>query len=431
MATSAFYVLPNQLFEKSASKLWNEKWRRVVIWEHPDFFTKYKFNKKKLVLHRASMRMYADAVKSALRCEVQYVEFHESHKPCGSVALYDPVNDMKDFEQSSYLESPNFLMTKEDMHAIWTGKPSKDSMRFTSYFYPRVKKLVGFLTEVSSKDKENRERYDGSVAIPSLPKQSARVSKYLNEAKTYVERHFGKNPGSTEGDFIYPVDAKHARVWLKDFIKKRLSHFGAFQDAVVEKEYWMFHSVLSSSINIGLINPSDILDELKELKGIPMNSMEGYVRQLIWREYQRYCYVHLREVIVSKNRFRTSQKLNDSWYNGSTGVHPIDASIKKAFETAYLHHIERLMIVGNYMLLSEISREDGFRWFMEFAIDSYEWLMYQNVYEMVFFSTGGKTTHKAYISGSGYVRRMTDYPASGSWTETWDRKYREFKKKHF
>ena len=376
------------------------------------------------------MRVYAKELKQRTQSTVTYVEFHQRHKPPSECVLYDPVNELDDFKNATHLESPNFLVTKEDLRNIWSEKKSKDSMRFTTYFYPRIKEIVGFLRGVSSKDKENRERYDGSVSIPALPKQSAGASNDLKEAKSYVEQHFSRNPGTLEDDFIYPVTSKQAKVWLRDFVKHRLASFGAFQDAVVEKEPWMFHSVLSSSINIGLLNPSEIIEVLKDAQAVPMNSLEGYVRQLIWREYQRYCYIYLRGTLSERNRFETQNKLTGAWYTGSTGVYPVDASIKKAFQTGYLHHIERLMIVGNYMLLSEIRREDGFRWFMEFAIDSYEWVMYQNVYDMVFFSSGGRTTHKAYISGSAYVLRMTNYK-KGQWTKIWDDKYKSFKKKIF
>lgn len=423
-----FYVLPNQLFDASVSKVWKGSYERVVIWEHPDFFKKYKFNKKKLILHRASMRSYTDRLRKAQTCRVQYVEFHEQHTPPKSVEMYDPINELREFDSNMYLESPNFLMSREDMHALWEGKTSKDSMRFTTYFYPRVKKLTSVLTEVDSKDKENRGRYDGSVPVPKLPSTSE--SKYVKEAVRYVEKHFARNPG-TSTDFRYPVDTKEARIWLRDFVKRRLKYFGTFQDAVVQGEPWMFHSVLSSSINVGLLNPSEILKlVMSSSDEIPMNSLEGYVRQLIWREYQRYCYVYLRETLVSRNRFETKNRLGEEWYDGSTGVLPVDVSVQKAFETGYLHHIERLMVIGNFMLLSEIKREDGFRWFMEFAIDSYEWVMYQNVYDMVFFSTGGKTTHKAYISGSPYIRRMTNY-SNGEWTKRWDDLYNQFRGKHF
>ena len=423
-----FYVLPNQLFDASVSKVWKGDYERVVIWEHPDFFKKYNFNKKKLVLHRASMRSYSDRLRKVQPCKVQYVEFHEKHVPPKLVEMYDPINELREFDSKMYLESPNFLMSREDMRALWEGKTSKDSMRFTTYFYPRVKKLTNVLTEVGSTDKENRGRYDGSVPVPKLPSTSE--SKYVKEAVRYVEKHFAKNPGTTSG-FRYPVDTFDARIWLRDFVKRRLHHFGTFQDAVVEEEPWMFHSVLSSSINIGLLNPSEILKlVMSSSDDIPMNSLEGYVRQLIWREYQRYSYVYLRETLVSRDRFETKNRLGQEWYDGSTGCTPVDVSIKRAFETGYLHHIERLMVIGNFMLLSEIKREDGFRWFMEFAIDSYEWVMYQNVYDMVFFSTGGKTTHKAYISGSPYIRRMTNYQ-KGDWTKRWDALYQKFRKKHF
>jgi deoxyribodipyrimidine photolyase-related protein len=157
-----------------------------------------------------------------------------------------------------------------------------------------------------------------------------------------------------------------------------------------------------------------------------MNSYEGFFRQLIWREYQRYCYMFLHDNLLNKNKFRLTNRLTSEWYSGQTGVEPVDITIRKAFDTAYLHHIERLMIMGNFMLLSRIDKREGFKWFMEFSIDSYEWVMFQNVYDMVFFSTGGSTTHKAYISSSKYVIKMSDYK-KGPWIHEWDKKYRLFK----
>ena len=115
--------------------------------------------------------------------------------------------------------------------------------------------------------------------------------------------------------------------------------------------------------------------------------------------------------------------MSKKWYTGNTGIYPLDMTIQKAFDTAYLHHIERLMIMGNMMLLHKIRKKDGFRWFIEFAIDSYEWVMYQNVFDMVFFSTGGKTTYKPYTSSSKYVLRMSNYQP-GEWTKKWDILYK-------
>lgn len=416
-----FYLLPHQLFLPPKSE------RSVVLWEHPDFFTKYRFNKKKLLLHRASMRAHADMLRGK-GVRVRYVNFDADHTVAKKAVLYDPIHDMPEFAHAQVLDSPNFLCARTDLDKIYREKFGKDSMRFTTYFYPRVKAIVGVLERVSSKDAQNRKAYRGAPEVPPLPKGESPQNKYVAEARRYVNGKFADNPGHTK-DFVYPIDRPTALAWLRHFVKHRLEHFGPYQDWIAREEPWMFHSVLSSSLNIGLLRPDEVVRAIVE-SAAPIASVEGYVRQLIWREYQRYCYVYLRDVFRKRNRFDTNAPLTKAWYDGTTGVLPVDACVKKAFDTGYLHHIERLMVMGNFMLLSEIRREEGFKWFMEFAIDSYEWVMYQNVYDMVFFSTGGKTTHKAYITSSNYVRKMSDYP-KGEWTDEWDRMYRAFKKRHF
>jgi deoxyribodipyrimidine photolyase-related protein len=155
--------------------------------------------------------------------------------------------------------------------------------------------------------------------------------------------------------------------------------------------------------------------------------LEGYIRQLFWREFQRYTYLNVD--FENKNYFGNKKKLRKAWYEGTLGIDPVDDAIKDGFETGYLHHIRRLMVVGNYMNLSGIHPKEGFRWFMEFSVDSYEWVMHQNVLDMVFFVTDGKTSRKPYISSSNYIRRMSDYK-KGQWSVTWDTMYRTFIQKH-
>ena len=190
----------------------------------------------------------------------------------------------------------------------------------------------------------------------------------------------------------------------------------------------MFHSVLSSVINIGLITPNDIIAVLKKYKSkVPLNSFEGYLRQLFWREYQRYTYINVNW--KGKNFFGNKKKLGKKWYTGELGIDPVDDFIVSGFDTGYMHHIGRLMYVGNFMNLSGISPNQGFKWFMEFSTDSYEWVMEQNVRDMVFFSTGGKTTRKPYTTSSNYIINMSDYK-KGEWSDKWDELYRKFLKKH-
>ena len=196
----------------------------------------------------------------------------------------------------------------------------------------------------------------------------------------------------------------------------------------------MFHVFKSQSIKTGLAfclitaSALEIIVKLRPLKDkVPLNSYEGYIRQLYWREYQRYTYIYCD---FSSNYFGFTKKLGKEWYNGTTGIEPVDDAIKSGFKNAYLHHINRLMVMGNYMNLCNISPKEGFRWFMEFSIDSYEWVMYQNVLDMVFFVTGGKTMRKPYISKSNYIIQMSRYTKKDEWTKKWDEKYDNFLKKN-
>ncbi len=416
-------ILPNQLFNKSYIP---KSISEIVVWEHPDFFTKYNFNKKKLLLHRASMQYYFNYLQKFYKNKVYYVNFDEPFKYT-KYMYFDPINNIEGFEKSKYMiESPNFFMTKIDYDNIYTNKKSK-SISFTRYFYPRCKEKFNFLVDVDSTDKDNRKTFDDSVQLKKLPK--FRNSKYIKEATKYVNRNFKNNIGNTD-NFIFPIKHDNAIRWLNHFIINNLKHFGTYQDAFNTEHDNMFHSILSSSLNIGLINPNDIIKQLRNIiNKIPINSLEGYVRQLCWREFQRYCYIYYND-LANKNFFGLSKTINDDWYNGSTDILPIDNCVRKAMDTAYLHHIERLMIIGNFMVISEISPQHGHRWFMEFAIDSYEWVMLQNVYDMVFHNGNGLTSYKPYITSNKYINDMSNYSYKLEWNEKWKSMYEAFLKKH-
>ena len=214
---------------------------------------------------------------------------------------------------------------------------------------------------------------------------------------------------------------------MDDFVKSKIKQFGDYQDAIDKNEHYLFHSILSTTINIGLLNPSDIISKIMAAAAaIPINSLEGYIRQLFWREYQRYCYIYCD---FGKNYFGNNKKLTKKWYSGKLGIVPVDDCIITGFDTGYLDHIKRLMVVGNYMNLTNINPKEGHRWFMEFSCDSYEWVMAQNVYDMVFFVTGGETMRRPYMSSSNYILKMSNYK-KGEWSNTWDDKYHEFLKKN-
>jgi len=409
-------ILPTQIF---SLKFINKKCK-IVIWEHPHYFKSYNFNKKKLILHFATMKYYFELLKKK-KYNVKYIKYNEKFN-VNNYVIYDPVDKIKLPNKYELVDTPYFLLKKEDMEKY--RKKSKN-FRFNN-FYIFSKKLLNIIPNLKSQDKNNRKKMPKNTDVPDLPSNKLDV-RFINYAKKRVEKEFKKNYGNID-NFIYPISHVTAKKFLSDFIKKRFNNFGKYQDYIDKEENYLFHSILSSSINIGLITPFEIIKEISKYKSkIPVNSYEGFIRQLFWREYQRYCYIYYN--FKNKNYFGNNKKLTKKWYTGNVGNSVIDHTIKKGFDTAYLHHIERLMVIGNYMNLFGIKPIDGFKWFMEFSIDSYEWVMHQNVLEMVFCISGGDTMTKPYISSSNYILKMSNYK-KGEWSEDFDNIFRKFVKKN-
>jgi deoxyribodipyrimidine photolyase-related protein len=407
-------ILPHQLFIN------NFKDYNIILWEHPHYFKSYNYNKKKLILHRASMKCYYDLLKKK-GYNIKYINFYNKFT-INNYYIFDPIDKIKLPNNYTILESPNFILTKDD-YKDYHNKTINNKKIIFNNFYLWAKQKKNIYPKLKSMDKMNRERYNNEK-IPPLLSNSKKDYYYINEATKYVNKYFPNNYGNTT-NFIYPISHNSAMKWLKHFIKYKFKNFGPYQDFINKNNNYMFHSVLSSSINIGLLNPIDIINIIGKYK-IPINSFEGFLRQLFWREYQRYCYIY---IDFNKNYFGNKKKLTKEWYNGTTNIEPVDDSIKNGFNTGYLHHIIRLMVIGNFMNLYGIHPKDGFRWFMEFSIDSYEWVMHQNVYDMVFFCTGGKTTTRPYISSSNYILKMSNYDKN-EWCYKWDDLYHKFIKRN-
>jgi len=193
-------------------------------------------------------------------------------------------------------------------------------------------------------------------------------------------------------------------------------------------------------LNCGLLLPLECAmaaENAYHQKKVPLNAAEGFIRQIIgWREFIRGVYVCKGTEERTKNYWNFKRKIPKSFYNGTTGIDPIDDTIKKVNKSGYANHIERLMILGNFMVLCEFNPDDVYKWFMELFIDSYDWVMVPNVYGMSQFADGGLMSTKPYISSSNYIIKMSDYK-KGSWSDIWDGlfwsfmdKQREFFKKN-
>ena len=387
------------------------------------------------------MKYYYDYLKSK-NFDVDYIDYKKVKtysfiKKYESVEMFEPVDHLFKSTFSKkvgkkeliFHDTPLFLLSNDDLDEYNKTK-GKSKTFFHKHFYDwQLKKLkIPYISK--SYDEMNRKKIPDNFKIPkSIVSKNDNKTKYIKEAKKYVDNNFKNNYGDVE-DFNFPITHKTAKKWLKNFLKKRLSNFGNYQDAILKDESYLFHSLLASSINIGLITPQEVLDKTIKYyeankKEVKINNFEGFVRQLIgWREYERMLYQLYYDELVSSNYFNSKKKLNKKWYDGTLGIEPIDNTIQRAFKTGYLHHIERLMVMLNFMVLARIHPDEIYNWFMEFSCDSYDWVMIGNVYGMGYFNTN--TMRKPYISTSNYIRNMSDYKNDGHWNEVWDALFYKF-----
>jgi deoxyribodipyrimidine photolyase-related protein len=330
-------------------------------------------------------------------------------------------------------QSPMFLTTREQFQRYLktTRKPLMKN------FYMEQRKRLNILMTNNkplggawSFDKENRLALPKHKKTPSLP--NIKKSSHLLAAAKIVEENFPDHIGETK-DFWLPVSRPEAKQWLHSFLHDRLYDFGPYEDAIPQHSEFLYHSILTPYLNCGLLTPTEVIKETllySKKHKIPLASLEGFIRQIIgWREFIRGIYQHFSEKQDVTNFWNHQKKLSPAWYQGDTGIPPLDETIRRVIKRGYAHHIERLMIVGNLMLLLEIDPKEAHRWFMELFIDSSDWVMGPNVYGMALFSDGGIFSTKPYICGSNYLRKMGGYP-KGDWCDGVDGLYWQFIKKH-
>lgn len=442
----ATLVYPHQLFFPHPAI---QSGRHVYLLEEPLVFGNdprwpLSVHVKKRMLHRASMKAY-EAELVAHGHQVCYVDAPETSeisssdllesvlpKAMRTLHLADPVDEvlMKRIRRFCsnrgaeliVHESPNFLTPPEFLQHH-TGRPKKP---FMARFYEAQRKRMEILITPDgtpeggkwSLDSENRSKLPKRHVPP--PEPVTKSNKYTREAVDYVQRRFPNSIGSAS-TFRWPVTREDASAWFERFLDERLEHFGLYEDAISTEHATLYHSAITPMLNIGLLDPQDVLRRvLARRDRIPLNSLEGFIRQVIgWREFMRGIYQHRSSAIRTRNFWNFDRPMPASFYDGTTGIPPIDRVIRQLLADGWCHHIERLMVLGNFMLLCRIRPDDVYRWFMELFIDAYDWVMVPNVYGMSQFADGGTFTTKPYLSGSNYVLKMSDEP-KGPWCEVWD-----------
>jgi deoxyribodipyrimidine photolyase-related protein len=328
-----------------------------------------------------------------------------------------------------------FLNSKDDLTEFFRGRKRYSQ---TDFYIHQRKKLNIFIdddkTPAGGKwtyDSDNRLKYPSNKKPPEV--NFPAINEYSREASAYVEKNFPNNYGVINKQFNYPVTFEESKKWFQQFLETRFEEFGAYEDAIVANEIILNHSLLTPMLNVGLLTPDYILKitlALAEKKKIPLNSLEGFIRQIIgWREFIRAVYELKGIEQRTKNYWNFKRKIPESFWRGETGIEPLDITIKKVLETGYCHHIERLMVIGNFMVLCEFDPDEVYKWFMELFIDAYDWVMVPNVYGMSQFADGGLMSTKPYISGSNYLMKMSDYQ-KGDWQLIWDGLFWRFMDKH-
>jgi deoxyribodipyrimidine photolyase-related protein len=437
--SAALLLFPHQLF---ASNRALAAGKRVYLIEDELYFDQYAFHQHKLVLHRASMKAHADYLRSgaaavvyldSARASLSQVVPALARDGVEEVHLIDPTDDWLQQRLDRTLRAaglrffvhptPMFLTSTPLLHAAL-----RDVRRpLMAQFYMRQRRELGVLMQGAqptggrwSFDAENRKRLPRGLRPPPLPRPADH--RHVSEARQYVAQRYAGNPGDA-ATFAYPVTYADARGWLDNFLQQRFARFGDYEDAISEREPTLFHSVLTPMLNVGLLTPREVLDAAlacAAAQPVPLNSLEGFVRQVIgWREFIRGAYLFKGRAQRTRNFWNHRRPLPRAFWHAETGIAPVDTVIRRVLDRAYAHHIERLMLLGNFMLLCEFDPDDVYRWFMELFVDAYDWVMVPNVYGMALHADGGLITTKPYISGSSYILRMSDF-RRGPWCGVWD-----------
>jgi len=437
-------LFPHQLFEQNP--LIEKKADTIYLVEEWLYFKQFNFHQQKIFFHRASMKAYQSHLLS-LNIKVEYIDSfndlsdirkliaHLKSIGVDGFAYIDTTDQWLEQRMQKACEqhgvaahknnSPLFLLTSEENAHYFSGR----KRMFQTDFYKNQRQQRNILMDTDkipmggkwTFDDENRLKYPKGKTPP--PVHFLASNQLHDEAAQYVRQYFPDNYGNLNPQFIYPTNFADSKQWLKTFFATRFAAFGAYEDSIVTKEIFLHHGVLTPMLNVGLLTPQYVIDEAlayASAHDIPINSLEGFIRQILgWREFIRAVYELKGNEERTRNYWGFTRKIPASFWNGTTGIEPIDSTIKKILETGYCHHIERLMVLGNFMLLCEFDPNEVYRWFMEMFIDAYDWVMVPNVYGMSQFADGGLMSTKPYISGSNYLMKMSDYP-KGDWQAVWD-----------
>lgn len=441
--SSLFLIFPVHLF-KDLKIL--KKFNQIYLIEDPIYFTDYPYHKLKLAYHRATMKQYENYLKKN-NIKIKYICFNEVNQSFykqlntfKTISCYEPYDFKltrklkKHLKHINIIDSLNFLVNKQYVEENIDSFYKNGKFNHLG-FYKLQRHRFNILIDTNGQpkggkwsfDEENRKKIPDDLKIPEILNLNYKNNPFILESKKYIQYYFPNNYGSLD-NFIYPINHQDSKKWLNNFIRTKFKLFGPYEDAETMRDPFLFHSVLTPMMNIGLLTDKEILDIILPYQNkIPISSFEGFIRQIIgWRNYVLSIYILKGEKIRKMNYMNHKNKINNHLiWSGSIGIKPFDNVIKKINNYAYAHHIERLMYLGNFLFLLQIKPTDVFKAFMVWTIDAYDWVMVPNVYCMSQYADGGLMMTKPYFSSSNYILGMSDYKKE-EWCQIWNNLYYNF-----
>eukprot|EP01037_Dinobryon_pediforme_P010872 gene10871-10953_t len=259
-------------------------------------------------------------------------------------------------------------------------------------------------------DSENRKRLPKDIKVPATPRFPP--DAITQDVMRLVAERFPDNIGNVD-NFALPVTRAQALVMLEDFIARRLADFGNWQDAMKTGAPHLFHSLVSTSLNLGLLGPLEICraaEDAYRQRAVPLNAVEGFIRQILgWREYIRGIYWLKMPEYGRLNALGAHRKLPWFYWSGETRMRCMQQAVAATIEHAYAHHIQRLMVTGNFALLAGIDPAEVDEWYLAVYADAYEWVEMPNTRGMALFADGGIVGSKPYAASGAYINKMSDH----------------------
>ena len=410
----------------------------ILMMEVWDEATYVKHHKQKIALIFSAMRHFAAELKDA-GWQVDYVKLTDDDNAgsfTGEVARaierHNPraihvVEASERRVQQAFEEWPDKFACDVEIlpddrflcsHAEF-NEWAEDRKHLTmEHFYREMRKKTGLLMNEDGKpkggewnlDKQNREPPKDEMDPPERAKFEP--DEITREVLALVEDKFCDHFGSLDR-FEWPVTREQAEEAANRFFEERIEKFGPYQDAMVHGSDDLYHSMLSTSINLGLLDPLELCqraEKAHEDGAAPLNSVEGFIRQIIgWREYIRGFYWHFMPELEGRNALNAQRGLPEFYWTGETDMRCMADCIRSTHDNAHAHHIQRLMVLGNFALLAGINPREVQDWYLAVYADPYEWVEVPNVVGMILYADGGNLATKPYAASGNYINKMSDY----------------------